>query len=57
MISRCQTPSFHAYPPGRKGTVIWKLQTKSLWPEERIETLAGPSGADPQELRLRPEHA
>ena len=36
--------------------VIWKLQ-KSLWSEKRTETLAGPSGADPQEVRFRPERA
>ena len=30
---------------------------KSLCSEKRTETLAGPSGADPQEVRLRPEHA
>ena len=36
--------------------MIWKLQ-KSLWSEKRTETLAGPSGADPQEVRFRPERA
>ena len=30
---------------------------KSLRLEERTETLAGPCEADPQEVRLRPEHA
>ena len=30
---------------------------KSLWPEKRTEPLAGTSGAVPQEVRLRPEHA
>ena len=40
-----------------KGSMIWTLHKKSLWPEERTETLAGPSGADPHEVRLRPEHA
>ena len=40
-----------------KGTVIWKLQKKSAWSAERTETLARPSGADPQKVRLCPEHA
>ena len=40
-----------------KGSMIWTLHKKSFWPEERTETLAGPSGADPHEVRLRPEHA
>ena len=40
-----------------KDTVSWKLQQKSLWSEKRTETLAGPSGADPQQVRLRPKHA
>ena len=40
-----------------KGTVIWKLQRSLYWPEKRTETLAGPSRTDPQEVRLRPEHA
>ena len=30
---------------------------KSVWSAKRTETLAGSSGADPQEVRLRPEHA
>ena len=30
---------------------------KSLWSEERTETLARPSRTEPQEVRLRPEHA
>ena len=34
-----------------------ELTEKSLWPEKRTETLARLSGADPQEVRLRPEHA
>ena len=33
------------------------LTEKSLWPEKRTATLAGLSGADPEEVRLRPEHA
>ena len=33
------------------------LTEKSSWPEKRTETLAGLSGADLQEVRLRPEHA
>ena len=37
-------------------TVIWKLQ-KSLCGLRDRETLAGPSGANPQEVRRRPEHA
>ena len=40
-----------------KGTVILATTVKSLWPEMRTETLARPSRADPQEVRLRPEHA
>ena len=40
-----------------KGTVILATTVKSLWPEKRTETLARPSRADPQEVRLRPEHA
>ena len=40
-----------------KGTVIWKLQKSLYGFEKRTETLAGPSRADPQEVRLRPEHA
>ena len=30
---------------------------KSSWPEKRTETLTGPPRVDPQEVRLRPEHA
>ena len=39
-----------------KGTGDLETAEKSLWSEERTETLAG-SGADPQEVWLRPEHA
>ena len=39
-----------------KGTVIWKLQKSLYGLEKRDETLKGPSVADPQEMRLRPEH-
>ena len=38
-----------------KGTVIWKLQ-QSAHGLRRAVTLARPSGADPQEVRLRPAH-
>ena len=42
--------------PSRRNSDL-ELTEKSLWPEKRTETLARLSGADPQEMRLRPEHA
>ena len=40
-----------------KRTSIWQLQTNLYGLKSSPSTLAGPSGADPQEVRLRPEHA
>ena len=40
-----------------KGTVIWKLQKSLHGLRSAPRRWQGPSGADPQKVRLRPEHA
>ena len=42
--------------PSKKNNDL-ETTEKSLRSEERTETLARPSGTDPQEVRLRPEYA
>ena len=42
--------------PNKRNSDLEKAE-KSVWFAKRTETLAGSFGADPQEVRLRPEHA
>ena len=40
-----------------KGLIGLETTEQPLWSVKGTKTLAGPAGADPQEVRLRPEHA